>query len=57
MNKELVEDMKFYVYGGPTYDNKALKPFNWDSIIKNDYHLKFIQGVPKLWVFKPFYYQ
>jgi len=44
--------MNIYAYGGPTYNNDNIKPFSFENADKD--HLKHINGIPKLWNFKPF---
>lgn len=47
--------MSFHVYGGPSYNQSNLKPFSWEDV-KNNYHLEYNKGIPKVWIFKPFYF-
>jgi hypothetical protein len=56
VNSELVNNLSFYAYGGPTYDkNPNLTPFDFEALSKTSFN-KFHQGIPKLWNFKPFIY-
>jgi len=53
VNKELVDKMSFYVYGGPTYlYNDNFTPFDFSKV--TDHRTQFKQGIPTLWNFKPF---
>ena len=48
--------MAIYTYGGPTYNENYLPPFDWDTI-SGDFHLNYNQGIPKVWIFKPFFFE
>ena len=44
--------MKIYTYGGPTYNNDNMLPFTFENVTKD--HANYINGIPKIWNFKPF---
>jgi hypothetical protein len=56
VDKELVEKMTIYTYGGPSNEgNENLTPFDFTKVTNkrfNNYH----KGIPDVWNFKPFYF-
>lgn len=44
--------MTIYAYGGPTYNNDNILPFDFKNV--NDKNKKYLMGIPTLWNFKPF---
>eukprot|EP00340_Litonotus_pictus_P012347 CAMPEP_0170539648 /NCGR_PEP_ID=MMETSP0209-20121228/104079_1 /TAXON_ID=665100 ORGANISM="Litonotus pictus, Strain P1" /NCGR_SAMPLE_ID=MMETSP0209 /ASSEMBLY_ACC=CAM_ASM_000301 /LENGTH=240 /DNA_ID=CAMNT_0010841663 /DNA_START=337 /DNA_END=1056 /DNA_ORIENTATION=- len=32
VDRDLVNNLSFYAYGGPTYNEKFIKPFNWETV-------------------------
>jgi hypothetical protein len=55
VNKKLVDEMKFYAYGGPTYlYNNNFTPFDFSKV--TDHRTLYRKGIPSLWDFKPFIY-
>lgn len=46
--------MTIYVYGGPTYNSDNIDPWEINTV-KSD-HIKYLNGLPKKWAFKPFYF-
>lgn len=54
LSKDLVDKMTIYVYGGPTYNSDNIDPWEINTV-KSD-HIKYLNGLPKKWAFKPFYF-
>ena len=55
VNKDLVDKMSFYVYGGPTYlYNNQFSPFDFSKV--TDIRVNYRDGIPTLWNFRPFLY-
>ncbi len=54
VNKDLVDRLTVYAYGGPTYDkNPELTPFDFTKMTKT-YYDEYHHGIPKVWKFSPF---
>lgn len=46
--------MNIYTYGGPTYNDDNLKPFELNDIPLD--HKNYMNGIPHKWNFKPFFF-